>query len=85
MINMKDNAFTPNNLVAYKGQIISISFKATDKTYDISVNKLGLYILVPTNTTKSMDFQATTAGEFTFECKENCPDAPNAKGTLVIK
>lgn len=82
---LENNSFTPKEITVYKNQIITIDLFAKDKTYDVAVEGLGLYVLIPASMHKSMDFQALNSGTFTFFCGENCQNDPNAKGTLIIK
>lgn len=84
-IVLENNSFTPKDITVYNNQIVTIDLFAKDKTYDITIEGLGLYALIPAGTHKAMDFQALNPGTFTFFCEKNCQNSPDAKGTLVIK
>jgi hypothetical protein len=83
-IAAQQNTFTPAQLEAHVGQIIIIYITATDHAYDFAIPDLGIRKVVKQGQKSSVEFQATSFGQYIFECKENCEGAATARGLLTI-
>ncbi|TSC60172.1 MAG: hypothetical protein LiPW15_50 [Parcubacteria group bacterium LiPW_15] len=59
---------SPEKVIIKLFDIITINFSAVDKTYDFVQPDNGLSWTVPKGGSKSLQFQGTTAGQFTFYC-----------------
>lgn len=79
-----NDTFTPNQLTAQRGQIVTIYISASDKTYDVSIPALGLSRIISKGDRKSLEFQASTFGQYVFACASYCNTA-TARGILTIK
>ena len=83
-ITAANDTFTPNQLTARRGQIVTIYISASDKTYDISIPQLGLSRVIQKGDRKSLEFQASSFGQYIFACTSYC-NSTTARGILTIK
>lgn len=67
-LTVKNDAVSPNNIVAYAGDILTISFESGDKSYEFVQPDFGLGWQIPAGGAKTLQFQATTPGKFIFYC-----------------
>ena len=59
---------TPQKVIVKLLDIVTINFSALDKSYDMAQPDNGLSWTVPKGGTKSLQFQGSTPGQFTFYC-----------------
>lgn len=67
-LNIKNNQVFPKEIRVYSGDVVDIDIKAIDKNYNLAIPAYGLSIQVNKGETKKIQFQATDAGKFIFEC-----------------
>jgi heme/copper-type cytochrome/quinol oxidase subunit 2 len=67
-IVINNNSVSPNNIVAYADDILTVTFESADKDYDFVQPDLGLRWQVPAGGSKSFQFQASNPGKFIFYC-----------------
>jgi heme/copper-type cytochrome/quinol oxidase subunit 2 len=68
-ITISNNQFTPNQIAAYQGDNLAISFTAKDKNYDVYQPEYGWKQTILKGESKPVIFQATASGKFTFYCQ----------------
>ncbi len=62
------DAVTPQKVIVKLLDIVTINFSAVDKSYDMTQPDNGLSWTVPKGGAKSLQFQGSTPGQFTFYC-----------------
>ena len=67
-IVLDKDAATPQKVIVKLLDIVTINFSAIDKTYDMTQPDNGLSWTVPKGGAKSLQFQGSTPGQFTFYC-----------------
>lgn len=65
---LENDTVSPEKIVVKLFDIVTINFSAVDKTYDMVQPDNGLSWTVPKGGGKSLQFQGTTPGQFTFYC-----------------
>lgn len=58
----------PQKVIVKLLDIVTINFSAVDKSYDLTQPDNGLTWTVPKGGSKSLQFQGSTPGQFTFYC-----------------
>jgi heme/copper-type cytochrome/quinol oxidase subunit 2 len=83
-VTVKDGVVSPNNIVSYVGDILTITFESGDRAYDFVQPDHGLSWQVPAGGSKTLQFQASGSGKFVFYCP-SCggPDA-GPKGYFTV-
>ena len=76
------NSFLQNKIIVYEGDVIRIRFTAQDHSYDLSFPAFGLKQEAQKNETKTLEFQALSAGTFPYLCQICGND--KTKGTLIV-
>ena len=65
---LNGDSVSPQKIIIKLLDIVTINFSAVDKTYDLTQPDNGLSWTVPRGGSKSLQFQGTTSGEFTYYC-----------------
>ena len=66
---LNGDSVSPQKIIIKLFDLVTINFSAVDKTYDLTQPDNGLSWTVPGGGSKSLQFQGTTPGEFTYYCK----------------
>ena len=82
-VAIRGNAFSPDTVIVSKGDVAHIVFASVDADYDIVQPDYGVSALVPQSQTKTIQFDATAAGKFTFYCK-SCGGPENGPVGYII-
>lgn len=84
-INISGNEFSPSTVAVYQGDSIQIKFTAVDKNYDVTQPDYGLKLSILKGSTKTLAFDATNVGKYTFYC-ESCggPDKGPVGYAIVV-
>ena len=67
-VTVKNDTVSPDNIVTYVRDIVTITFESGDKAYDFIQPDLGLRWQVPAGGSKTMQFQTASTGKFIFYC-----------------
>jgi heme/copper-type cytochrome/quinol oxidase subunit 2 len=67
-VEISNDTVSPNNIIAYVGDILTITFESVDKTYDFVQPDFGLRWQVPVGGSKTFQFQTSNPGKFIFYC-----------------
>lgn len=67
-VTINNDTVSPSNIVAYVGDILTITFESRDKDYDFVQPDYGLTWQVPGGGSKTFQFQADSTGKFIFYC-----------------
>jgi len=79
------DVFSPKQLTARINQIVTINISAKDHVYDFFLPDFGLYLTIPQDEKKSVQFQASSLGRFVFYCKDHCTNPQMTCGFLTIQ
>jgi plastocyanin len=74
--------YVPDTIVANDGDVVTVSFTASDANYNMFFPDFGVYQTVSRGETKRFQFQVYPFGQYQFYCKDIC--AGNMEGTLVV-
>ena len=74
--------FSPNTIVVNEGDVISLTLKAEDGTYNIFFPDFGVTLTAPKGGTATAQFQPSTYGQYQFYCDKVCSGKPT--GTLIV-
>ena len=83
-IKAEGNSFKPSEVIVYTGDVVEIKVTAIDKEYDWIQPDYGFNVKIPKGTTKSIEFQATTAFKFVFYCESCCGIKSTSVGYVTI-
>jgi len=76
--------FMPSEFIFKQGDIVRIDFTAADRSYDFTQPDYGIHVAVNKGETKTIEFQASASGKYTFYC-DSCSDiTPRPVGILTI-
>jgi heme/copper-type cytochrome/quinol oxidase subunit 2 len=67
-ISISGGAYTPNTVIVNQGDTVHISLTAVDGNYDFTQPNYGLSLAIAKGQSKVVQFDADTAGKFTFYC-----------------
>lgn len=67
-VKINNDSVSPNNIIAYVGDILTLTFESVDKTYDFVQPDFGLRWQVPVGGSKTFQFQTSNPGKFIFYC-----------------
>ena len=67
-ISISGGAFSPSTVIVNQGDTVHINLTAVDGNYDFTQANYGLSLAVAKGQTKVVQFDADTAGKFTFFC-----------------
>lgn len=67
-VTVTGSAFTPNTIIVNQGDTVHINLTASGGTYDFTQPDMGLKLSLASGQTKVVQFDADTAGKFTFYC-----------------
>ncbi|HQR04589.1 MAG: cupredoxin domain-containing protein [Proteobacteria bacterium] len=78
--------YTPSQIVARRGETVTLAVRAIDFTHGFSLPELGTRIdLIPGRVVK-LRLQLTRAGRFTYLCDNFCGDGHEGmNGTLIVE
>ncbi|MFH1246576.1 MAG: cupredoxin domain-containing protein [Candidatus Liptonbacteria bacterium] len=79
-----NNAFSPNTIIGKRGDIIHIAVSAIDNAYDFTQPDYGFNVQIKKGQTKTIEFNASASGQFTFYCKSCASQGAAALGTIII-
>ena len=82
-ITASGNAYSPSTIVVNEGDVIDVSFTASDKAYDIFFSDFGVYKSAAKGQKVSLQFQGYPFGQYKFMCKDACGGA-KVEGKLVV-
>ena len=83
-ISGNNGVFSPSTVTAYVGDTVHVNFTAVDKPYDITFPDYSMKQTAQKGETKVLEFQATTAGKFTYYCDSCGGLKSNAVGYMII-
>lgn len=67
-IQAENDVYTPREIIAYAGDVVSVRFTAVDKDYDLIFPSNNMILRAKKGETKSLTFSAFAAGNFSFYC-----------------
>jgi heme/copper-type cytochrome/quinol oxidase subunit 2 len=67
-ISISGGAYTPNTVIVNKGDTVRINLTAVDGNYDFTQPNYGMSLAITKGQTKLVQFDANSAGKFTFYC-----------------
>jgi heme/copper-type cytochrome/quinol oxidase subunit 2 len=82
-ISATGNAYSPSTIVVNEGDVIDLSFTATDRDYDIFFPDFGVYKAAKKGQTVKLQFQGYPFGQYAFRCSESCGSA-KVEGKLIV-
>jgi heme/copper-type cytochrome/quinol oxidase subunit 2 len=83
-INISGGAYTPNTVIVNQGDTVHISLTAVGGSYDFTQPNYGLSLTIPEGQTKPVQFDADTAGKFTFYCASCGGPAKGPTGYIEV-
>lgn len=78
------HAFTPNTIIVNQGDTVHLNITASGGSYDFTQPDMGLSMNIPSGKTKVVQFDANTAGKFTFYCKSCGGPAQGPVGYIEV-
>ncbi|OGY98458.1 MAG: hypothetical protein A2855_00070 [Candidatus Liptonbacteria bacterium RIFCSPHIGHO2_01_FULL_57_28] len=67
-VTVANGAVSPANIVAYAGDILTLTFESKDQAYAFAQPDLGLAWQVPAGGFKTFQFQAAAPGKYIYYC-----------------
>ncbi len=67
-VTVTSGAFTPSTIIVNQGDTVHINLTASGGNYDFTQPDMGLKLTLASGQTKVVQFDADTAGKFTFYC-----------------
>ena len=83
-INISGGAYTPNTVIVNQGDTVHISLTAVDGGYDFTQPNYGLSLAISKGQSKVVQFDADTAGKFTFYCASCGGPAKGPTGYIEV-
>jgi heme/copper-type cytochrome/quinol oxidase subunit 2 len=83
-ITADNNQFTPSTIIVNQGDIVNIVMTAVGKTYDFTQPDYGFKQTILAGQTKTIQFGATAAGQFTFYCTSCGGPMQGPTGTIIV-
>lgn len=81
----KSFTFEPDTIQVKQGDRVRITLTSTDVPHGIGISEFNFSLVANAGETKSGEFTASKAGNFTFFCNVFCGDGHRTmKGTLVV-
>ncbi len=80
----QNNAFSPNQISANLGQIITLTVSAQDRPYDIFFPDFNVYKEILPGQSGIIQFQPNQFGKYLFTCRNYCASPSSPSGTLII-
>ena len=81
----KSFTFTPDTITVKQGERVRITLTATDVPHGIGVAEFNFSLVANAGETKTGEFTASKAGNYTFFCNVFCGSGHrDMKGTLVV-
>jgi heme/copper-type cytochrome/quinol oxidase subunit 2 len=84
-IQVAGNAYTPNTVIVNKGDTVNLEISAIDGNYGFTQPDYGLNSVIKKGKTQKIQFQALTAGKFTFYCATCGGPAKGPVGYIIVK
>lgn len=83
-IEISKGEFKPSEVIVKLKDTVTLNFTATDGDYDFTQPDFGFSVAVPKGTKKTLQMDATAAGQFLFYCKSCGGPDKGPKGHLVV-
>lgn len=83
-LKIEGDKFTPDTIIVNKGDVVSLTITAVDKSYDFTQPDYGLKRLMTKGQTGVVEFGAGTAGKFTFFCSSCGGPDKGPVGYIII-
>lgn len=85
-ITAKQFSFDPASITVNKGDHVKITLTSADVEHGFSLSQFGVNTTFGAGETKTVEFDATKSGTFTFLCSVVCGSGhTQMKGTLVVQ
>lgn len=81
-IRGENNRFSPSRLIVNEGDSLVLNFLAVDGDYNLFIPDLGVFISASEGESKRHIFQASTAGDYEFYCRDICSE--ETRGVLIV-
>jgi heme/copper-type cytochrome/quinol oxidase subunit 2 len=83
-ISVKNNAFSPDTIVARQGDTMRLYLSALDRDYDFVQPDMGLSSKLPMGVERIIEFNSVTAGKFTFYCASCGGPGKGPLGYIIV-
>jgi plastocyanin len=81
-VNAQGNAYTPDTIIARKGDTVHLTIHAVDRDYNFTQPDYGFNVAIPKGSTQSIEMSVSAPGTFTFFCS-TCENK-NMTGQLIV-
>lgn len=83
-IQIANGAFSPDQIIVYVGDTVSVSFTAVDQAYDWTLPDYGMQVSIPKGTTRQVQLSPHAVGKFLFYCTSCGGPEKGPTGYLVV-
>lgn len=82
ILTAKNGEFSPSTVVVRQNDVVHLRITALDGDHDFTQPDYGFSMLIPSGSTKLIEFNATAPGVFTFYCRV-CENT-NKEGKIIV-
>lgn len=83
-IEIARDAFEPDTIIVYEGDIVHMNVLAADKAYDFTQPDYGFKVGIKKGETKVIEFSVSAPGNFTFYCVSCGGPGRGPVGHLIV-
>lgn len=81
---IRNYTLSSTKLAVNQGDVVNIRLTADDNKYDLTFTDFGVRQETEKGETKTLEFQAVSAGSYDFSCRSCLSVNPTAKGVLLV-